>query len=366
MASSNATAQTQAEEVHRHVNRLAQLVKEGFSWSGYERDALYLNLGTKRFLDISGVSGIDSITDGRGAVYADFDNDGDFDVFLPTIQGQVHRLFRNNVGQDASWIRVALEGSSSNRDAIGTIVRVKFQAGIQTKIKSGGEGFMSQHDPRLLFGLGSDTHAEWLEVTWPSGLKQRFENIPAGSSLKITEGQDGFEKVAEQPSKLPDPVTRSERELRALKIRLGQPFPQVEVTTLDGRREPLSSLAPKQRKILVNLWATWCAACSQEMPELERLRDQLRDNQIEVIGLSLDTVDSGVVAKFLKKRGISYPVFLADENVIQQIYVGDQAAVPLSILIDESGKVSEIFVGWSKQSLQHLESLAGLGVESSH
>ncbi len=53
---------------------------EGFSFSGYERDPLYLNTGAKKFIDISGVSGIDSITDGRAGVFADFDNDGDLDA----------------------------------------------------------------------------------------------------------------------------------------------------------------------------------------------------------------------------------------------------------------------------------------------
>jgi hypothetical protein len=163
---------------------------ERLSWSGYERDALYLNLGTGRYLDISGVSGLDSPTDGRVLVYADFDDDGDPDVFLETVEGE-RFLFRNNVGQDSRWIRVALEGSRCGRDAFGTTVRVASSAGIQTKVKSGGEGYLSQHDPRLLFGLGADRVARSVEVTWPSGQKQRYDNVPAGTYLKIVEGDKG-------------------------------------------------------------------------------------------------------------------------------------------------------------------------------
>src|SRR5215213_2472393 len=162
---------------------------QGFSFSGYERDPLYLNLGTKKFVDISGVSGIDSITDGRAGVFADFDNDGDLDVFSTTIQNQAHLLFRNNVGQDSNYLRIALEGDRTGRDAFGAVVRVKTSAGILTKIKSGGSGFISQHDPRLLFGLGKDQKAESIEVTWANGKVERFEAVAsAGSTLLLKEG----------------------------------------------------------------------------------------------------------------------------------------------------------------------------------
>ncbi len=137
---------------------------QGFSLSGHERDVLYLNVEGQKFVDISGISGLDSVSDGRGAVYADFDNDGDPDIFVHTIQGPAHLLFRNNIGQRNAWVRVSIVGSASGRDAYGATVRVKTTQGIQTKIKSGGEGFLSQHDPRLLFGLGSDAVAEWIEV----------------------------------------------------------------------------------------------------------------------------------------------------------------------------------------------------------
>jgi hypothetical protein len=172
----------------------------GRSLSGHERDVLYLNLGTKRFLDVSGVSGIDSETDGRAAVYADFDDDGDPDILVTSHQGVL--LFRNEIGQDAGHIRVSLEGTRSGRDAYGAVVRVKSSAGVQAKVKAGGEGHLSQHDPRLLFGLGKDHRAEWLEVTWPSGLTQRFGPVPAGQSIRIREGEPGVQVVKERPARL--------------------------------------------------------------------------------------------------------------------------------------------------------------------
>ena len=168
VASGEATGDNETkQEVDDWILRLKPLIQGGNSLGGYQRDVLFMNLGTKRFVDISGVSGLDSITDGRAAIYADFDNDGDLDVFLVTIQGPSHLLFRNNVGHEGSWIRVSLQGTKSGRDAFGAIVRVESSLGTQTKVKTGGEGYLSQHDPRLLFGLGSDSHAARLEVIWP-------------------------------------------------------------------------------------------------------------------------------------------------------------------------------------------------------
>lgn len=334
------------------------ILEKGFSFSGYERDPLYLNLGGKKFKEISGVSGIDSITDGRAAVFADFDNDGDLDVFLRTIQGRAALLFRNNVGQDNNFLRVTLEGTKSGRDSFGAVVRVKTSAGTLTKIKAGGAGYLSQHDPRLLFGLGKDARAEWIEVTWPSGRIQRFENIPANCSLRLVEGRRELELIKEKRSRLPDPLNREELLLRTLKLRKGEQFPAIEVTTLDGRRALLSSLAPKGSKILLNVWATWCLPCAKEMPELERLQPQLKANNVRVVGLSIDTDGPEVVPRYLQRFGITYPIFLADERAIAQIYVTDEASVPLSILLDEEGKVTEVFGGWSKQSMEKLERLA--------
>jgi enediyne biosynthesis protein E4 len=176
------------------------------SLAGYDRDFLSLNLmgnGKKRFFDISGVSGIDSDTDGRGAVYADFDNDGDLDIFLTNMQKTPHLLFKNNIGQEGNWLRVTLKGNKSGNDAFGAIVKVKSALGLQTKVKAGGEGFMSQHDPRLLFGLGGDKKVESIEVIWPSGAKQTFDNFEAGQSLLITEGQQKAQLVTERRAALP-------------------------------------------------------------------------------------------------------------------------------------------------------------------
>jgi len=106
------------------------------------------------------------------------------------MHGPAQLLFRNEVGQDRGWIRVVLEGTRSGRDAFGTTVRVRTSAGTLTKVKSGGSGFLAEHDPRLLFGLGADEAAESIEVRWPSGAVQRLGRVPAGTELRLREPRE--------------------------------------------------------------------------------------------------------------------------------------------------------------------------------
>ncbi len=184
--------------------QMGRIFEEGLSLGGRERDALFMGRGDGTFRDISGISGIDSGSDGRGAIFADFDNDGDLDVVTTTARDGGRLLFRNDVGQENGFLRVSLVGTRSGRRPYGATVRLKTSRGIQTRILAAGSGFVSSHDPRLLFGLGLDERAEWLEVTWPSGLKQRASGIQAGDSLEITEGAEATRRVSETRFRLGD------------------------------------------------------------------------------------------------------------------------------------------------------------------
>jgi thiol-disulfide isomerase/thioredoxin len=331
---------------------------QGFSFSGYERDALYLNLGTRKFLDVSGCSGIDSVSDGRAGVFADFDNDGDLDVFMTTIQGQSHLLFRNNVGQDNHWLRVTLEGGAAlGRDAFSAVVRVHTSAGILTKTKSGGSGYISQHDPRLLFGLGPDAQADAVQVTWPNGSVESFAGpFAAGTTLHLVQGSGRAESVTLSAARLPDPLTRLEAIASELKVKLGDRVPELRLTGLDGHSSSLPALPKPGRRLLVNVWATWCIPCKKEMPELEAMRSRLAERGIDLVGVSVDTEPDAPVAEYARAR-VAYPVYRIDPADIGKIYTSDEVTVPLSILVEADGRVAEIMPGWSAASRRSFERL---------
>ncbi len=334
------------------------LFREGLSFSGFERDALFLNLESQGFQDISGVSGIDSISDGRAAVLADFDNDGDLDIFLTAIQGEGHLLFKNNVGQANNFIRVVLEGRESGRDAFGAVVRLKTAHGVQTRVCSGGNGFLAQPDPRLLFGLGQKEEAEWMEVLWPSGKSHRFGRISSGTSLKIVESSEDYTILTDRPASLPDPVSRDDLIWHKLGLKKGGVLPAFDLYSLNGQEKEPPAALPKGTAYFLNLWATWCGPCRKEMPELEKLKLRFQKKGIQLLGISLDQeVAPASIEVFARKLGVSYPLYRIDEAGIEKVYGGDQAFVPLSILVDKKGRVADVFAGWSPESEKRIAKL---------
>ena len=356
-----AAEQAESAGNDQYQNRhMASIFKEGFSFSGFERDYVALGLGGGRFLDVSGVSGLDSISDGRGSVFADFDNDGDADVFLTTAQGEAHFLFRNNVGSQNGFLRVELQGTRSGPDAYGAVVRVKTSLGVLTKIKAGGSGYLSQHDPRLLFGLGDDPVAEWVEVTWPGGEAQRYEQVPAGTALRVVEGREDFQEVAERRFALVDPLSSSQVLLTKLAFRPGELFPDLALRTLDDESIRLSTVVRPGKRYLINLWATYCVPCNKEMPELQKLQPRLDAAGIGLLGLSLDLDTADQIPDFLESRGIHYPIYVAGEDAVPEIFSRGEVLIPLSILIDDRRRVIEVHSGWSEESRRALRELAGL------
>jgi hypothetical protein len=139
--------------------------------------------------------GLDSVRDGRGVAVADFDNDGRLDLFVANANAAPY-LYHNTLPAGAHWIEFLLEGTTSNRAAIGSQVRIT--AGGQTRLQflSGGNSFAGQSSNRVHFGLGLAASVERVEVRWPSGQKEVFTGLAADRLHKIVEGQRGVRKSA--------------------------------------------------------------------------------------------------------------------------------------------------------------------------
>ena len=124
---------------------------------------------------------------GRGAAFGDIDNDGDIDVVMSNV-GQKATVLRNDGGNRNNWLGITTIGKKSNRDGIGSRVKVVSASGLtQDFTVNTAVGYQSASDKRLIVGLGADSTAKLVEIRWPSGIVQRFENVKAGQMLKVTE-----------------------------------------------------------------------------------------------------------------------------------------------------------------------------------
>lgn len=148
-----------------------------------------------RFLREVPNSGAEGATEGLtdSLSVGDFNNDGALDLFLTNGAGRLHvengphQLLRN-LGNNNHWVMFKLVGTVSPRDAYGA--RVFLTAGARTQMRdfTGGLHFGSQHDPRLHFGLGKQDEITEVVVQWPSGLVERFENIATDQTHNLVEG----------------------------------------------------------------------------------------------------------------------------------------------------------------------------------
>jgi hypothetical protein len=124
---------------------------------------------------------------GRGAAFGDLDNDGDIDIVAGNLNEKPY-LLRNEGGYRNHWIGITTTGRKSNRDGIGCRIRVVSMSGLtQYYTVNTAVGYLSASDKRQIVGIGPDVAARLIEIRWPSGALQRFENVRAGQMLNVTE-----------------------------------------------------------------------------------------------------------------------------------------------------------------------------------
>ncbi|HYA63705.1 MAG TPA: CRTAC1 family protein, partial [Candidatus Sulfotelmatobacter sp.] len=147
------------------------------------------NEAGKKFTDVSAQSGavFKQKWAARGLAVGDLSNSGALDVVVSTNNGPAYVL-RNQGGNRNHWLTLQLEGRKSNRDGIGAEVKMVSASGAaQYATVSTTGSYLSASDRRVHFGLGTDASAKSIEIRWPSGVRQRLENVPANQILKVVE-----------------------------------------------------------------------------------------------------------------------------------------------------------------------------------
>jgi hypothetical protein len=171
----------------------------------YWPNALMMNMGNGRFRDRAAdfglepparginlpgkVRGMDAVRSSRCAVTGDFRGNGRLDLVVNNFND--HPYFFKNEFPSKNFIELHLRGTSSNRDAIGAVVRLHRGGTIMTRQVQGACGYLSQSSNTIHFGLGDSTDYDRIEIVWPSGLRQRLDHLPANALHQIVEPTRG-------------------------------------------------------------------------------------------------------------------------------------------------------------------------------
>jgi len=148
---------------------------DGRSLAGYQQKRVWVNDGVGQFKEVAQLVGVTDVYDGRSVALADFGNRGMLDAVVANEKGPL-LLYRNTVSPENKWVEFELEGTTSNRSAIGARVKLFWNGQQQVQEVSGGSGFCAQNQRRLHFGLGKTAGVDRIEIRWPSG---KLQTVPA-------------------------------------------------------------------------------------------------------------------------------------------------------------------------------------------
>jgi thiol-disulfide isomerase/thioredoxin len=359
------------------------MVRDGFSWSGNERNCAFLNCGsqddTNRFANISAVSGLNFPDDARSIAVVDWDHDGDLDLWIRNRTAPRLRLMINRTGVGTRTNRFAafkLIGIHCNRDAIGARVELKVSrdksAGgnrqpvtrtlplIQTL--HAGNGYLAQSSKWLHFGLGNTDHVDEVIVNWPGGERESFGSVQAGERYVLREGSGRATawKAKSRQLQLEHSVPSLPPLQAAAWIRLPRRIYMPELIYRRFDAAETYQLEPGSKPLLVTLWASWCESCLRELGSFGEAQQQLRDAGLDILALSVDELSgsddpraSATAEPLPDAIGFPFPTGIVQRASLEKLLHLQRVllsyhvdfAVPFSYLLDEQRRLVAIYRG---------------------
>ena len=340
------------------------MMDAGRSFSGNERNCFFINLGNGKFADISGLSGLDFPDDGRAISVTDWDNDGDLDLWITNRNAPRLRLMRNDTKKVNSFISLRLRGNGKtvNKDAIGARIEIingkdsgKFK---QIQTLRAGQGFLSQSSKWIQFALNETIESINIKISWTDGTVSKIEDVLPNKKYIIRQENSTAEEVKLESEKnnlvsspgLKTPPSQVAR-IPAITLFKGP--------TINLRKNGIEKQNNKNKSHqLINLWATWCAPCLQEMAHFRDHKKTLIDNEVELIAVNVDELDSQndnskKPSDVIKKMNFPFPSISANKQLMeilqrihdQSVGLNEPLPIPSSFLIDPNGDVSVIYKG---------------------
>ena len=364
--SPQAASATSGDTYDRNWDALGALIASGKSFSGRERNAAFLNMQSPEisFACASGALNLDQIDDSRAVIPADWDNDGDLDLWYANRSAPRLRFLRNDAAPRGHWLALALQGKSANRDAVGARAELTLRAADGTERTlwrrvTAGDGFLSQAPKSLHFAFREDESIVRLAIRWPAPgpALQEVSGISADARWKIIEGETAVRlhrPALTLAAAAPEPPGDSP----AIRAPLVNRIPLKSVPFLDAAGAAASLEGPFPQPVLVLFWGSWCPRCAAEMAELAKQADTLKP--LRLIALAVDTAtpdpgkeDVNAIRRALAERSWPFDAGFATQATVSALARAETRALyperplelPSAYLIAPDGRLAVIYHG---------------------
>lgn len=364
-----------SKEYEQGWSAINELIRSDGTWSGYERNLFYANNRDGTFCDVSAAVGLDFVEDGRSFAVADFDHDGRQEICLKNRNAPQLRLLKNSAAHLPASIAFCLQGTKSNRDAIGAAITIETNGGRQTRMLQAGSGFLSQHSKVIFFGLGESTGLVKASIRWPSGTVQKLSDIPTNHTIWVEEGKEPMRMEAFHPSiAKSSPVAETPPEADSLPSRvetwLLAPIlaPEISSSNVNGRTVSLSSLRGKS--VLLNFWSSASLECKEDLQVFQKHHWRWANQGLQLITIHVESTDRASAGRNFQETSLpasaqeqnfAFPVLHGSDDVVaiysilyRQIFDRHRdLSLPTSFLLNPSGEIVKVYQG--PIDLGHLE-----------
>lgn len=318
------------------------------SFSGGERDNLFVSHGGQQYYDLGGVAGLDDPGDGRTSALIDFDRDGWQDFVVASSTEPSVQLYRNRIGDvegrstgGGNFLAFRFVGGNTpgaaspewtNRDGIGAKLRVTLGGRTLLREVRRGDGRAATNSATLLVGLGEAARADRIALTWPSGRVQTLTDVEAGTLVSFHENEDeiGGDVATIEAYRKDAPIAHDRHASTAENMTLSIPVSAEEAPDLN---------------VYVAMFTT-CASCKKQMPSVAHLKSELSDENVAIWGVPVkleETPDE--LRAYVEKTNPAYEVLAdlpMDERELVKTFIEsawNDLVTPSTIVTDSGGRI---------------------------
>jgi Flp pilus assembly protein TadD len=343
------------EEAWSTIN---EAIRSDYTWSGRQRNNLYLNNGDGSFVESASILGLDCLEDGRAFSLADIDGDGRLEVIVKNRTAPQLRVFQNQLQLTNDGIAFSLKGTTCNRDAVGAIVELKTAAGIQRQTVVAGSGFLSQHTKTLYFGLvetvrdreGTAPRTVTALVHWPGGKVEKFNDLPVNCRIHLEEGKGVRAAEAFRPRAAPNagrPLVGGDDLFSPSETWLVEPIVAPDFCLADAHGKA-HSLASLNGATLLIFSSPDCGQSQEHLCAVAAAWPKLQQSKLDVLVMTVSEEGAGS-----PYGTMPFPVITADKqtrnvyNIFYRYLFERRRDIPLptAFLLDASQNVIKVYSG---------------------